>query len=519
VVKLGSGEAVKSAIVRLKRVDDDKQGYKSIAGTDGRFALKNVEPGQYRLEVSRYGFVSQHYGQKRAEDPGATLTLSPGRVLSDLIFHLLPAAVIAGRILDEDGQPLPWVQLSAMHEVYYEGKRKLQTESIAETNDLGEYRLFGLSPGHYLVSAVFSTEGPWNMGQNFKDLGESTSDRGYLRTYYPGSTDEGKALSISVKAGEELPSIDMLLQKVGAYIIRGRVFNGPSHHSASQAFLCLQPKNSRVLWDSENNYINLQKDGTFEVHNVLAGSYTLTAFGLDEGKPLSARQSIEITNGDVDGLSLTLTPGTAIEGQLKWDGNPSIVQEELRVLASSDTIEFGGGDGRVLSNGSFTLKNVSEGSYHLEVTGLSPDCYIRNIRYGTSDASHEAFIVQPGSDASLEVTVSSRGARVQGNVTTAENLPASGVWVVLAPEAAHRSEFRLYKSIATDQHGNFELRGIAPGDYKLFSWEQIESDAWQDPDFLKTFEDKGERITVQDSDQKTVNLTAILTKSPDTTKP
>lgn len=109
----------------------------------------------------------------------------------------------------------------------------------------------------------------------------------------------------------------------------------------------------------------------------------------------------------------------------------------------------------------------------------------------------------------------SRRSNVRGSVADVDNLPAVGVWVILVPDEARRSSRRLYKSTSTDQYGRFELRGIAPGDYKLFSWEEVESEAWEDPDFLKDFEKQGEKISLQEGDQKTVNVTAIRTGTPE----
>jgi hypothetical protein len=80
----------------------------------------------------------------------------------------------------------------------------------------------------------------------------------------------------------------------------------------------------------------------------------------------------------------------------------------------------------------------------------------------------------------------------------------------------------LYKSGTTDQYGRFDIRGIVPGDYKLFSWEYVESGAWEDAEFLKPLEEKGEAVTLKEGDQKTINLTAIRTKtseSPESPKP
>jgi hypothetical protein len=178
-----------------------------------------------------------------------------------------------------------------------------------------------------------------------------------------------------------------------------------------------------------------------------------------------------------------------------------------------------GSAARVSPNGIFTLKDISESTYQLFVNGMPKDCYIKAIRYGMADALYDGFAVQRGTDASLEVTLSSRGARVKGSVTDADGLPLAGVWAVLVPEQAHRGQMQMYKETTTDQYGHFELRGIPPGDYKLFSWDQVEYGAWQDPEFLKPFEEKGEEVKLQEGDQKAVNLTAIKVKAPEQAKP
>jgi hypothetical protein len=312
--------------------------------------------------------------------------------------------------------------------------------------------------------------------------------------------------------------MDMLLPQVGVYKIHGRVLNAVTHRAANDVFLNLTPKSSRFVWNM-GNFANVHKDGSFELQNVLSGSYTLSAHWFDEGKSYTAHQTVEVGNADLDGLTITIAPGVTIEGHLAWEGNPSVDEQELKVTATGANNDYWGGQARVLANGAFTLKDVSEGTYKVTVDGISQDCYVKSIRYGTSDATADGFTVQRGADAGLEITISSRGARIKGSVADLDGLPGPGFWVVLVPEEAHRSEFRFYKSKTTDQRGNFELRGISPGDYKLFSWEQVESQAWEDAEFLKQFEEKGEKISLQEGDQKTLNLTAIRTKTPESAKP
>ena len=155
VVKLAGSEPLRSATVELQSLEDRTHTVSVATDAGGRFQIKGIDPGRYRLKVIRNGFVTQEYGQKTPSDPGSDLRLSTGQNLKDLLFRLIPWSVIAGRILNEDGEPLPWAQVSALREVYREGKRKLSPELMVPTNDLGEYRLFGLQPGRYFVSAKY----------------------------------------------------------------------------------------------------------------------------------------------------------------------------------------------------------------------------------------------------------------------------------------------------------------------------------------------------------------------------
>jgi hypothetical protein len=227
-----------------------------------------------------------------------------------------------------------------------------------------------------------------------------------------------------------------------------------------------------------------------------------------------------VGNANVDGLALTVGAGANVSGRILWDGQPSLENNELTVTARPADMGWnfwGGGRARVDAANSFLLKDMSEGTYFAEIFGESKDCYIKDVRYGASSGLDEGFTIARGTRESLEITVSSRGARVQGAVADADGLPAAGVQVVLVPEETRRTLHRLYKSGTTDQYGHFDIRGIAPGDYKLFSWEEIESGAWEDPEFLKPFEDKGEKISVQAGETKSANLTAIRNSKPEAT--
>jgi protocatechuate 3,4-dioxygenase beta subunit len=519
VVKLAGSEPLRKAKVRLRSLEDRTRAISTTTDAGGGFQLKGIQPGRYNLTVSRVGFVTQTYGQKKVDDPGAILTLRAGQEMKDLLFRLIPSGVIAGRILDEDGEPIPSATVSALREAYSEGKRNLFTSTTVETNDLGEYRLFGLQPGRYFVSAV--SQG-W---YRFEDIQEKDADihqQGYARMYYPGTPDAARASSLVIKAGEEIPSVEILMRQVLVYRIRGHVYNQITHKPGTGTNLFLTSRTKGLEWDLGHQRVIAEKqDASFEIPDVLPGSYLLTALWFDEGKTYQARVSVDVGNADVEGVAVTVAQGVNINGRIIWDGRPALEKDELTVFASvvDSNLMFGYDGARVNQANAFTLTNIGEGTYRADVGGQSKDCYVKDVQYGGSSALEDGFTVGRGSPASLDITVSPHGARVQGTVADADGLPAVGVWVALVPDGARRAQHRLYKTQTTDQYGRFDLHGVPPGEYKLFSWEEVESDAWEDPEFLKPFEDQGEKISVQEGNTKSVTLTAIKTASTEQQKP
>lgn len=126
---------------------------------------------------------------------------------------------------------------------------------------------------------------------------------------------------------------------------------------------------------------------------------------------------------------------------------------------------FARGGATLVEANQFVLKEVGEGEYRVWVYGLSKDCYIKDVEYEGTHSADSTISVSKGGRAQLQVTISSRGARVQGVATDSDGLPAGGVWVVAVPDEARRSNFRLFKSQTTDQYGKFDLHGLAPGSY------------------------------------------------------
>ena len=517
VVKMVDGTPLKNATVQLRNDEDKEHTIAAKTGSDGRFGLKNVPAGRYKMTVRRNGFVEQEYGQQQPNDPGAILTLSAGQVMEGVTFRLTPSAVISGRVFNEDGEPEPNIAVMASRQMYYEGRRTVTTYKSAETDDLGGYRLFDIAPGRYFVSAIPKGSGEIVGDKEFSEKTVSTGgEQSYARTYYPGTPDASRAVAVSVKEGEEIPGIDIALKEVSVRRVRGRVINQITSKAGRDVEVGLIARTNAQEWGMGGSARVKKEDGTFEIANVTPGPYTLLAYWFDanETKMHVTSQKIEVGESDLEGLVLTLGNGGTVQGRVTWDGKPSLDRNYLSIGAeAADGGFFWDLGTRVDEKGQFTIKNVSEGDLRLKADGVSKDCYIKQITFGQAFVKNDVISVSKGGNPALEITVSSRGARVQGAVTDKDGLPATGVWVVAVPDESRRSLLRLFKSQTTDQYGKYDLRGLAPGTYRIFSWTGIEQGEWEDAEFLRPQEAKGELLEVQDEDVKTVNLKVIEKKS------
>jgi hypothetical protein len=508
VLRAGTNEPLRKARVTLRRAEGRSEASQS-ATTDaaGRFALKSVEPGRYRLFVERIGFVRQEFGQRTPGRPGSVLTLSEGQKLRDLIFRMTPWATITGRVFDEDGEPLPWVQVQVLRSVYNRGRREFAPTGGFTTNDLGEYRVFGLAPGRYALSATVTGFGRGSRRD------ENASDEAYTPTYYPGTTDPDAATIIELRAGEELRQFDFRFIPVRTVRVRGRVFTSADILPGRPTQVGLVPRGfGRRGFRGENSTSVEGVDGNFELRGVVPGSYYLIAFLFDEGKTYSARAAVDVSGSDVEGVTLTLGPGAELIGVLQVEGPGDLGEREVNVglTPREEFAMFGGGNGRVGADGSFVVSNIPEGIYDVFVSRLGENFYLKSARLGGQDVLESGLTVGRGKAGSrLEVVIGGAPARVEGVVLSEDNLPVSGATVVAVPDAPRRARPMWYKTATTDQFGRFALKGLAPGDYKIFAWEEIEPGAYQDPDFIRPLEQKGLDVRVGEGEVKSAELKVI----------
>jgi hypothetical protein len=338
----------------------------------------------------------------------------------------------------------------------------------------------------------------------------------YAPTYYPGTSDPAGATALELSPGARLRGLDFTLMKTRSVRVRGHLVRAGGRPIQNQEVRLLPRDES--FWLSEW-WSFADQQGVFQFRGVTPGAYFVLAQWSEDGKSYSARQPVDVRENDISNLVVEFSPGAELKGQVRVEGRPLASLSDIQIgLQSDGAFRFGGGAfGAVKRDGSFTLSNIGPDRYRLNAFGLPEDYYIKSALLGDKEALDSLLDFTQGASGTLEILLSSNGGQVEGVVLNAAEQPVSGAAVVLVPDEPRRAQTRLYKEAATDQYGRFNIKGIAPGGYKLFAWEEVESGAYQDPDFLKTFEVLGERKAIREGSRESAQLKLIPAENKKTT--
>jgi hypothetical protein len=492
VVGAGAGEPLRKASVQLCATETSNQCSGATANAMGQFEIRGVSPGRYRLSATATGYIETPYGQRTPGGMGAILNLSRGEKLTGLSIKLIPAGVISGRVYDEDGLPLADVVVSDLTVVYTSGQRQLRASTVVRTNDLGEYRLWGLNPGQHFVLAEYKPTRPANFPPG----------AGYLPTFYPGGLDAVHATPISILGGDEFDGANIDLQPAHTVRVRGHIYGGGEHHTI---FLIL--REISALGDLVPPVYAQEKDGEFQLNNVTPGSYYLYAIGRDQSGPKMSREPLEVGDADLENVDMTVQQSMSFSGNIRIEGMLRAPSMRVSLTPRGGQKVFGTAPSAYTDiGGRFTLDNVYPGDYDVQVDDIPPGCYLRSAATRGSDILANGFSPEHGGP--IDISIGRYGASIYGAVTK-DQQPYTGATVTLVPDPPRRSEPHLYKITSTDQSGHFILDGVAPGDYKVFAWESVEHAAYANSDFLQPFELQGESAHVSQGSRVTVNLTLI----------
>lgn len=509
VLRADTGEPLRRAVITIRVAEGRGTPFSIVTDALGRFRVDGLPPGRYRMTADRNGFVRAEYGQRAPGRAGSVLAVGPGEQLRDVVLRMLPASAITGRVWDEYADPVVGAQVRLFRYRYAGGARQLAPAGQAQTNDLGEYRAFGLSPGHYYlaVSPTRAHNLPGSAGEALVPV-EPAGEEVFAPTYYPGTADPSRAVPIEVRAGEDVRGVDLSLVQVRTVSVSGQVTNLPEESLRGGVMMRLVPRGAGGSIVGAAQVPVQRADGRFEIRRVVPGSYTITAMTAGTGPLWYARELLEVGGARIEGLALAMAPAGEVRGVITLEGPLARVSTNFRVslesagemfpgAASVGEFSFGARSSATGNpEGRFTLQHLPPDRYHLRIVDLPPGHYLKAARVAGRDVLDEGLELHGGQNIEVELIVSAAGGRATGVVLDDERRPVAAATVVLVPEESRRHLLRLYETAQTDPNGQFLLQGLAPGDYLLFAFDDLEPGQHLDPLFLRGYLDRGARVRI-----------------------
>jgi hypothetical protein len=459
VVSTTTGQPLRKVAMQLFRRGETTFGLgviSAMSDDNGKFKVDNVAPGNYGLFGSRTGYVSESRFNARNQ----TIQLGPGQRLSDLLIKLTPQGIIAGSVLDEDGDPIPYAQVKLYRE---RGLRtQMRPDQASNADAEGHFVLTGVTPGRYYVAAYQFQQRTLNR----------EPQENYVLTYYPDSLDAATAVALDIAPGSEFRSVDIRLRKARTFRISGKVVNWPAD-SPPFTLSLIRVGGSEIGGPTSSPV----RQDAFEFNNVLPGSYVIRsgtprAFNERTGEfrilPLFCRFPVTVRDEDVTGISIEPRPATRISGIVRV--------EDGRALDSMPSIMFSPIDGsgmrsvRPDRDGTFELTNLGPDQYGIGTSQLPKEMYLKSIRVGGQVVSPSLLDLTEGDPGEIQILLSPKAAGIRGTVRDEKGETVPGVSVVLWSKSDRPPVSR-----TSNENGTFEIGSLPPDDYYIAAQEQGDS--------------------------------------------
>lgn len=515
-----TGRPLKRARVIVAGTGAARQPRSAVSDERGRFQVSGLPAGAYTISARKTGYVDAMFGQRRAMRTGTPVQIADGQQLSSVNLQLPPGGVITGRVLDEDGEPLARSFISVLRYQYVQGARRPVMAGNDQSDDRGQFRIYGLPPGEYYVGAA---GGPI-LDRFLTRTAETGSNPGgaddearvdYAPTYYPGAASVAEASRVKLAVGQEVTGIDFQMQMLPMSTVRGVVAG-----AIGRANVVLVPDDGLPadagMMRGQGLRGATREDGTFTITRVPPGRYTVVARENDGRQAGAARagiQPVTVAGEDVT-VNLVMTAGAHVSGTITLEAAVTPVPKNFagfRVnLAALEGVPVPGRlarPGEPAEDGMFSVSGLMPGRYVIRASGPA-GWTMKSVFLNGHDITDTPLDIRGDNVTDLNVIYTDRIAVMSGTVRDSKNAPSAGATVIAFPADSKEwsPQSRRIQSARADQNGVYRIAALPPGEYLLVAVDDVEQGEWFDPAYLEEVKAGATRVTLAEGEQKTQDV-------------
>lgn len=431
-------------------------------GSDGRFCYPTLAPGRYRLWAEANGFLNSRYGARAPSDLGAIVTVPAEGAAPPITWTITPAAAIAGRVLNDDGEPVADVDVVAIQLLSFRSRSRFIRSEDSTTDDRGEFRIGALPPGRYVIAAAAP---------------ESSTD--LAPTYFPRSTDPARAEIIDLPAGRELTGLQIQLVKTPVFRIRGRI-TGPKPGGVLVQVVPADPAARLAMFDYSAVYSS--PDGSFDMDGVAPGSYWLVS--------PAGRAPVDVAGANVENVILRSSDDLQLTVRLRGAAGKPVRMTLLPAGFATAPPPSAAAD----ASGNLRIPNPPRSVHRLLLTALPGGVYVKAATLnGRPLPDRPLDLTDAAGPLAVDIQLAPGAGIVEGAARSGDATAPAGTVVYAVPAAAGAESLFAFATAITGEDGRYRLTGLAPGDYRLFALD--ENSATQSVPF-STMLQEGTAVTI-----------------------
>jgi hypothetical protein len=509
VLAAGTNSPIRRATVSLQ-APNPLDAYTTTTDLEGRYEFTELPSGEYRLSASKGTFVPTEYGQRRPFERGKAIKLEEGEDAEKIDIVLSRGVVITGTLLDDVGDPAVGVPVTLMRAQFSGGKRRLVgVRRPVETNDVGQYRVYGVAPGTYFLAALPTTANP--------QIPVSSAPAG-APTYYPGTVNEMEAQRVSVQTAHERTLADFALVPSRLAKVSG-IATTTEGTPAEVVMLMSTAQIASAGAIPGMKTASVRPDGSFQLSNVPPGEYAFIAgtTNKENGEQEITSQLLTVAGEDIRDLMLSTTKGFRATGQVLVDQLPppsSLIPSRLTVSGAplaNTTMSGMFARATLRDDWTFELKGLAGQRKFLIIQGLPPEWTIASVAHGQTDITDKPVEVTQDLDG-IVITLTNRGAKVRGTVIDDRAKPVNDCSILIFPEdpaLGPPTTMRYVRALRPSDSGVFSIDKMPAGNYMIAAVPSVDEGDEGDPELLEQLRLIAVRLSLGWGDTREVPLKLV----------